>query len=615
VAVREIDSLSIEPYEDGASFGPTGPYEVVRAVLRYSVDPTTDAGRRIVDLEHAARDAHGTVAFESDLIVLRPVDPAAGNRGLLYSVANRGSATSLPLSIGAFAIPGVSERIEPGDGFLLRRGYSVAWSGWQWDVVRRPGMVGLAAPEALGDDGAPIAGPVRVRVQPAAPTERVRLGGLALDPSLAPPLPYPPADLDNVDAVLTVQNTPDGDATPIDRASWKFVDPDHIALDGGFEAGRIYEVTYRTARCPVAGTGFLAVRDAVSWLRHADQSDGNPLAGRVDFALATGASQSGRFLRHFLSDAMNVDEDGRPVFDGVHIHIAGGRRGEFNSRYAQPGVIWRGPGDVAPYATNALLERQRAIGGAPKVIATNSAAEYWRGDAWLAHGDGATRTDVEDAPDVRHYLLAGVDHVGELGLMMAGMLLPALNPPNGLVAAAPERALVMALEQWVRDGTAPPPSRVPRLDDGTAIDRADALAQFAVRPDVPTPTPDALPIGRDDASVAIVSALDEGGNEIAGVRLPQLVEPVAIYTGWNVRPPSDGLPDLMPDFLGSRIPCSERSVRERYADHADYEARARDAARELVAGRYLLEDDVERVVADAVRVYDESLTGGETGRR
>jgi len=132
---------------------------------------------------------------------------------------------------------------------------------------------------------------------------------------------------------------------------------------------------------------------------------------------------------------------------------------------------------------------------------------------------------------------------------------------------------------------------------------------------VPTPTPDALPIGRDDASVAIVSALDEGGNEIAGVRLPQLVEPLATYTGWNVRPPSDGLPDLMPDFLGSRIPCSERSVRERYADHADYEARARDAARELVAGRYLLEDDVERVVADAVRVYDESLTGGETGRR
>ena len=412
---------------------------------------------------------------------MRPVDPSAGNRGLLYTVANRGSAASLPLSIGAFAVPGASARIEPGDGFLLRRGYTVAWSGWQWDVDRRPGLVGLAAPEALDDDGVPIAGPVRVRVQPATASDTVRLAGLSFDPKLAPPLPYPPADLDATDAVLTVQDRPDGDSSPIDRASWRFVDSDHIALDGGFEAGRIYEVVYRTARCPIAGTGFLAVRDAVSWLRHASAADGNPAAGRVDVALATGASQSGRFLRHFLSDGMNVDENGRRVFDGVHIHIAGGRRGEFNSRYAQPGVIARGPGDAPPYRTNALLDRQRAVGGVPKVIATNSAAEYWRGDAWLAHGDGLTRTDVEDAPDVRHYLLAGVDHLGELGALMLGPV-PMVNPPNGLSAAAPERALFVALEQWVRDGTAPPPSRVPRLDDGTAVDRADALAQFAARP-------------------------------------------------------------------------------------------------------------------------------------
>ena len=614
MAVVQIESVAVEPYEDGAPFGDVGPYEVVRAVLRYAVDPATDASRRIVDLDRAPRDASGRVGFESDLVVVRPVDPNAGNRGLLYSVANRGSAASLPLSLGAFAVPGASGRIEPGDGFLLRRGYTVAWSGWQWDVVRRPGMVGLAAPEALDDGGVPIAGPVRVRVQPATTSGTVRLAGLALDPNLAPPLPYPPADLAAADAVLTVQDRPDGEASPIDQTSWRFVDPEHIALDGGFEAGRIYEVVYRTARCPIAGAGFLAVRDAVSWLRHADGADGNPAGGRVDFALATGASQSGRFLRHFLSDGMNIDEDDRRVFDGVHIHIAGGRRGEFNSRYAQPGVIWRGPGDVAPYSTNALLERQRAAGGAPKVIATNSAAEYWRGDAWLAHGDCPTRTDVEDAPDVRHYLLAGVDHIGELGALMAGMF-PAVNPANGLGAVAPERALFVALEEWVRDDTAPPPSRVPRLDDGTAVDRADALASFATRPDACTPTSDALPIGSGAASAAIVSALDEFGNEVAGVRLPQLVEPVATYTGWNVRPPIDGLPDLMPDFLGSRLACGGRPVHERYADRADYEARVCEAAKELVAERLLLPEDVDVVTADAVRRYDESPTGGETGRR
>ena len=178
------------------------------------------------------------MTFESDLIVLRPVDPNAGNRGMLYSVANRGSATSVPLSAGAFAMPGVlgshrTRRRLPAPAWL----HASVWSGWQWDVVRRPGMVGLAAPEALGDDGAPIAGLVRVRVQPQAATEIMRLAGLALDPNLAPPLPYPPADLANADAVLTVHDRPDDAGSPIDRASWRFIDAEHIALDGGFEAG------------------------------------------------------------------------------------------------------------------------------------------------------------------------------------------------------------------------------------------------------------------------------------------------------------------------------------------------------------------------------------------
>jgi hypothetical protein len=347
----------------------------------------------------------------------------------------------------------------------------------------------------------------------------------------------------------------------------------------------------------------------VSWLRRGGTAYGNPLAGRLDVALATGASQSGRFLRHFLSEGMNVDEDENRVFDGVHVHIAGGRRGEFNARYGQPGVIWRGPGDEPPFSTNELLDGQRAVGGVPKVVATNSAAEYWRGDAWLAHGDPATRTDIADAPDVRHYLLAGVDHLGELGTSVAFMI-PAVNPPNGLSAVAPERAIVVALDEWVRDAVEPPPSRVPRLDDGTAIERGDALARFAAQPDVRTPTVDALPIGGHEASTAFVSALDEHGNEVAGVRLPQLVEPVAAYTGWNVRPPIDGLPDLMPDFLGSRLPCTGPPPGERYADRADYEDKVRAAADVLVEERFLLPGDVELVVGDALHGYDQSASGG-----
>jgi hypothetical protein len=608
MAVCGVESVRVAPYENGASFGDTGSYDVVRAVLRYAVDPEAEVNGSIVDLEHAPRDARGRVTFDSDLVVLRPADSAAGNRALLYSVANRGSVPSVPLSTGAFAVPGLSERIEPGDAWPLRRGYTVAWSGWQWDVVRGPGMVGLGAPEGLDGEGRPLEGMVRVRVQPPAAADTVRLAGLALDPDRAPPLPYPPADLADPDAVLTVQDRPDETGAPIVRARWRFTDSDHVALDGGFEAGRIYEVTYRTARCPVVGCGFLAVRDAASWLRHGGEIEGSPLAGRVDVALATGASQSGRFLRHFLSDGMNLDEDGRPVFDGVHVHIAGGRRGEFNVRHGQPGVIWRGPGDVPPYATNALLDRQRVRGGKPKVVATNSAAEYWRGDAWLAHGDGARRTDIDDDPDVRHYLLAGVDHLGDMGAFVAGMM-PAVNPPNGLGAVAPERALVAALDAWVRDGVEPPASRVPRVDDGTAIDRTDALAWFAAR-GRPVPDADALPLGRGDAAVALVSALDDDGNEVAGVRLPQLVEPVAAYAGWNVRPPIADRPDLAPDFLGSRFAMSRTVVEARYGDREHYEKRLRAAADELVDDGLLLTDDVDVVVASALVAYDESVGDG-----
>ena len=607
--VCAIESVRVEPYEDGATFGNAGQYEVVRATLRYAIDPATDrnARERIVDIDHTPRDEHGHVTFEGDLVVLRPVDASRGNRALLYSVANRGSVASLPLSVDAYAFPGQSDRIMPGDAWLLRRGYTVAWSGWQWDVVRRPGMVGLVAPEALGGDGRPIVGDVRVRFQVPEDVDTARLAGLALDPSMAPPLPYPPDGLAQRDAALTVQDRPDGDGRPIDRARWRFADTDHVALDGNFEAGRIYQITYRTARCPVVGTGLLAVRDAVSWLRDATAADGNPVAGTVDRVLATGASQSGRFLRQFLFEGMNADNRGRRVFDGVHVHIAGGRRGEFNCRYGQPGVIWRGRGDVPPYTTNALLERSREHGTVPKVVGTNSAAEYWRGDAWLAHGDGATRTDVEDAPDVRHYLVAGTDHLGRMGELVPGMF-PHVNPPNALNSVPAERAIVAALDDWVRDGVDPPPSRVPRLDDGTAVDRGAALAWFGSRADVGTPSADALPIGRDAAATAIVSALDRDGNEIAGVRLPQVAVPVAAYTGWNVRPPLAGRPDLMPDFLGSRLPLGRTSVPS--ADDRDrYETMVCAEAERLRFERYLLDDDVWRVVADALRAYDETVTG------
>ena len=145
---------------------------------------------------------------------------------------------------------------------------------------------------------------------------------------------------------MTVQAFPDGPRTPIDRGRWRFAreksdgaveaDDRHVWIEGGFDPGRIYTVVFRTHRCPVVGVGLAAFRDFASFLRNNAVVGENPVAGAIDHAYAFGVSQSGRFLRTLLYHGMNVDEAGRRVFDGVHAHIAGARRGDFNVRYAMP---------------------------------------------------------------------------------------------------------------------------------------------------------------------------------------------------------------------------------------------------------------------------------------
>src|SRR5205807_1666024 len=139
---------------------------------------------------------------------------------------------------------------------------------------------------------------------------------------------YPTADVDDPEATLTVRTSPDGPRTVVPRSAWRFPDATHVALDGGFQPFHWYELVYRTTRCPVVGTGLLAVRDFVSAMR----------ADAFDHVFGYGVSQSGRFLRHVLYEGLNIDEHGQQVFDGIFAHIASSRQGEFNHRYAQPSL-------------------------------------------------------------------------------------------------------------------------------------------------------------------------------------------------------------------------------------------------------------------------------------
>ncbi len=106
------------------------------------------------------------------------------------------------------------------------------------------------------------------------------------------------------------------------------------------------------------------------------------------------------------------------------------------------------------------------------------------------------------------------------------------------------------------------------------------------------------PLGLGEPYVALVSAVGADGNEVAGIRVPEVAAPLAAHTGWNPRRPVDGLPDVLYEFLGSRLPLDDHVDREAYA------GAARVAAEALVADGFLLATDVDAAVASAVAHLD-----------
>jgi hypothetical protein len=414
------------------------------------------------------------------------------------------------------------------------------------------------------------------------------------------------ADLGDPTARLTERDWFNGPSRTIPRDRWRFPDREHVELDGGFVARRHYELTYTTSRCPVTGVGFAATRDVVSHLRDA-----------FTHTLAFGVSQSGRWLRQFVRDTGNAAENGRRVFDGIHCHIAGGRVGEFNNRYAQPSTMNSlGFCHVPPFSpADGLLGRARERGTAPKMVFTNSATEYWRGDASLGHPD-------PDDPGCRWYLYAGTHHVG----LMPGYVetLPVQLEGNMIDVSGPSRAHTAALDGWVRNGVEPPPSAVPRPDDGTGIGRDEALKKLRAVPWLPgiaLPDGEALlgmppidlgpeaaqGIGRypvvvlGPARPCLVSDLDDDGNELAGVRLPHVSVPLDVSFGWNPEQPREGVPVEAWNLAGGRTVLPAGEILRRYGGVATFLARVRADADALVAARHLLAEDVDSVVADAER--------------
>ncbi len=625
MGVIGFDVSSRQPFE--------GPferrYERLDGVIRYAVDPDHEANLSIVDLSLAPRQDDGKVHFEGDITLLRPVE---GGRGTgIVEVPNRGRRTLLGLYNRAAPVLAPTAELDPGDGFLFQQGFTVAWCGWQWDVPRSPARMGLTAP---------------VAEHPAELQLRLQMPQLCNDIALTDhhtgPLgnhePIPTADLNDPKARLLVRDRLWDEPTELDRSSWHFPDATHIHLDGGFEPGRIYDVIYHTASCPVAGAGLLAVRDLGHYLRDTEN---------LDAVLATGQSQCGRFLRTFVDAGLNKAEDGTAAYDGMLIHIAGARRGEFNHRMAQPSVQPTPSfGHLFPFAdefqtdprtgrSGGLLERQHERGALPYIIYTNTASEYWRGDASLAHTSVDDGSDIEPPAGTRHYLFASTQH-GPGSLPLTDQTTTGVcsgNPVNIVDFTPLLRAAMMNLAGWVEEGVEPPRHAVPRVSDGTAASRADVLAKLAGRdghPPITMPEHDSLSVlypldlGPDatdgigsfpaertgDAYPCWVSDVDDDGNEVAGIAMPDVAVPLATNTGWNPRRADMGAPDQILEYIGSSVPFTPEQIIERYGDEDGYLTKVVQHAEKLVLEGFLLPEDVPLCRAIAAKRFRALTTAG-----
>jgi Alpha/beta hydrolase domain len=626
---------------DGQPFGAAGAYEKIVGILRFAADPTHEANAPVTDLARAPRNGSGHVDSWADFCLLRPIDPSRDSGCLLLDVVNRGRKMALALFNSAVRVPNPTEPADFGNGFLMRRGDTVAWVGWQHDVPRVDGMMALTVPRAVSTE-ARLTGLVRCEFRPNVTIDTLPLADRYH-------VPQPVLDLADAEARLTVREHTEAPEVAVAREAWQFTDASHVRLTGGFAPGRIYDLVYRAQDPPLVGLGFLAVRDTASWLRFAPATQGNPCAGQLRRACVFGISQSGRFLRHLLYLGLTRDEAGREVFDAVFPFVAGARRGEFNLRFGQPSLnAQHAVGDLFPFThgeqtdpltgtRDALLARLMRRGRLPKVFEINTSAEYWRGDASLVHIDVDGLTDVDPPATSRVYFFAGTQHT-------PGVLPPPASDPNtggrglqpfNVVDYAPLlRAALANLDRWVDEGIDPPPSAVPLLAEGTAVTAESTAATFSRIPGVRFPDhlgrPARLDFGPEllhgvcaelppkvgAPYPAFVCAVDEDGNERAGIVPVEVQVPLGTFTGWNPRHPAQGAPGDLMSMLGSTLPFartrSERqrtgdprpSIAERYPSRDEYLARVGAAARALVAARYMLEEDVEAIVERAGRQWD-----------
>jgi hypothetical protein len=644
-----------EPFASGLNFGNVGSYEKLIGRIFFSIDPNAPANQTITDLDNAPRNRNGFVEYDTDFCILKPVDLTRGNRRLIYDVINRGNKGVLEYFNDAKRNHEPSQIEDAGNGFIMRRGYTIVWSAWEGDILPGDDRMTIRLPIAT-ENGREINGIVRSEfIAHESGIKSYPLSGENYT------LSYETISLDTALSKFTYRKKESDQRKPIRPDEWQFAkledgritpSPKYCYLPTGFRPGWIYELIYTAKNPLVLGLGYLGVRDLISFLLHAEiDSNGtsNPLKQNnigIEKAYASGRSQSGRFLRAFVYQGFNEDLQGKQVFDAIFPQVAVGGGIFLDYRFARPTYYPRQhenhlyPQDQFPFAycissdpltgkTDGILKRPNTD---PFVIHIMSSSEYWQRRGSLVHTD-SFGNDLSQSEKVRIYLFTSSPHSpNPNNIPQRGAYEHLSNP---LCTTPLLRALLDALDAWVTNSTPPPDSQIPTHANGNLVTAETVKARFPVLPGVICleeqnrlylldrgPYFDRGIISKEppeeDKSKeyqVYVPQIDADGNEISGIRSPHIQVPRATFTGWNLWS-KKMLEKTMYGSIGSYIQFSrsmdERhhnkdsrlSIEERYSNKAHYIRLIALATQQLINQRLLLEEDADKYVELAMKDTD-----------
>ena len=655
--IVDFSVTRVEPAFGGKAFGKWGRYLRIRGVATGLLDPSDPRNTVIVDLDKAPVDHNGLVKYKVDVVIMRPEQ--GGNGSLVYSVTNRSRFMDLYFFNWNREYRFASNQLaveDAGDGLVMNEGFTFVWSAWDGSIQPGDGVLVADFPVALADS------------KPLEGMNLVEFSDTGTEAVFTAKLSHPVADQDTTRAILTVrQFEADARKMPGDlHFSYENDETLTINRPAGFDSGAIYEFIYPAFditrikgsngkvidKNGIFGIGFAGIRDLVSFLRH-DETQRNPASEvGINRALIYGYSQSGRMIKDFIYEGFNEDEKGRIVFEGAMPSASGAARSYINWRFAKPGNYttqhrWHlQPGDHFPFTygvihdpitgkSDGILNKCGRTETCPKIMHVDTGSEIRDRRASLVVTDPLGQKDLVLPGNVRVYWLASSTHIpfnfrdlsttskrrpGQYGVEVKNLTSPVDIRPA-------QRALLLALDSWIANGTRPPESSYGKINDGTLVSMNDIIADFpspipgftftanynAIQQTDYVLTDDPLNPYRLGSSYKVLfSAIDEIGNEIPGIQLPRVANPIGTYTGWNPREAGHGENDLAEAF-GSWAPLTDTresrlktgdsrlSLEERYGGHDEWVARVRHSANELVRKGYLLPRDRDTIVAQAVQ--------------